>query len=123
MALASAKIDDSEWSNFQIIPAPTPTPDNARAAKLVDPGFGRVFTDHMAIIRYDQTNGWHNPRIESRANFPLDPAAAVLHYAQEIFEGLKAYQARRRRCEPVSPRRQCPALSGLRRAHGDGAAA
>jgi branched-chain amino acid aminotransferase len=62
-----------------------------RAAKLKDPGFGRVFTDHMAIVRYNQTDGWHGARIESRANFPLDPAAAVLHYAQEIFEGLKAY--------------------------------
>ena len=61
------------------------------AARLVDPGFGRVFTDHMAIVRYSTAKGWHDARIESRANFPLDPALAVLHYAQEIFEGLKAY--------------------------------
>ena len=59
-----------------------------RVARLVDPGFGRVFTDHMAIVRYDQGKGWHGARVESRANFPLDPATAVLHYAQEIFEGL-----------------------------------
>ncbi len=46
----------------------------------------------MAIVRYNQAKGWHGARVESRANFPLDPAAAVLHYAQEIFEGLKAYK-------------------------------
>jgi len=77
---------------FEIQPATNPTPEKDRAAKLVDPGFGRVFTDHMAIVRYDQTKGWHGARVESRAHFALDPATAVLHYAQEIFEGLKAYK-------------------------------
>ncbi|MDR3488285.1 MAG: branched-chain amino acid aminotransferase [Bradyrhizobium sp.] len=77
---------------FEIQPATNPTPEKERAARLVDPGFGRIFTDHMAIVRYDQANGWHGARIEARANFPLDPATAVLHYAQEIFEGLKAYK-------------------------------
>jgi branched-chain amino acid aminotransferase len=77
---------------FEIQPATNPTPEKDRAAKLVDPGFGRVFTDHMAIVRYDQAKGWHGARVESRANFALDPATAVLHYAQEIFEGLKAYK-------------------------------
>jgi branched-chain amino acid aminotransferase len=78
--------------NFEILPSANPTSETERTAKLKDPGFGRVFTDHMAIVRYNQTEGWHGARIESRANFPLDPAAAVLHYAQEIFEGLKAYK-------------------------------
>ncbi len=77
---------------FEIKPTAHPTSDQDRAAKLADPGFGRVFTDHMAIVRYAQGRGWHDARIESRANFPLDPALAVLHYAQEIFEGLKAYK-------------------------------
>ena len=77
---------------FEIQPTSNPTSDKDRAAKLVDPGFGRVFTDHMAIVRYNQAKGWHGARVESRANFPLDPALAVLHYAQEIFEGLKAYK-------------------------------
>jgi branched-chain amino acid aminotransferase len=77
---------------FEIRPAANPTPEKERTAKLADPGFGRVFTDHMSIVRYSQANGWHDARVESRANFPLDPAAAVLHYAQEIFEGLKAYK-------------------------------
>ena len=76
---------------FEIRPSANPTSEKERAAKLENPGFGRVFSDHMAIVRYSQGEGWHSARIESRANFPLDPAGAVLHYAQEIFEGLKAY--------------------------------
>lgn len=78
---------------FDIQPASNPTPEKDRVAKLVDPGFGRVFTDHMAIVCYSQARGgWYDARIEARANFQLDPAGAVLHYAQEIFEGLKAYK-------------------------------
>jgi branched-chain amino acid aminotransferase len=87
-----AKIDGEALPTFAIQPAPHPTPEKERVARLVDPGFGRIFTDHMAIVRYSHANGWHNARVESRANFPLDPATAVLHYAQEIFEGLKAYK-------------------------------
>ena len=94
---------------FEIQPAANPTSEKERTAKLADPGFGRIFTDHMAIVRYNQAKGWHGARVESRANFPLDPAAAVLHYAQEIFEGLKAYK-RDNGAEPVPPRRQCKAL-------------
>src|SRR6202012_2654906 len=77
---------------FDIHPSSNPTSEKDRTAKLVDPGFGRVFSDHMSIVRYNQAKGWHDARVESRANFPLDPALAVLHYAQEIFEGLKAYK-------------------------------
>src|SRR5579862_7156865 len=77
---------------FSCSPASNPVASDTRAELLKNPGFGRVFTDHMAVVRYSQTNGWHGARVESRANFPLDPATAVLHYAQEIFEGLKAYK-------------------------------
>ncbi|MDX2156467.1 MAG: branched-chain amino acid aminotransferase [Hyphomicrobiaceae bacterium] len=63
-----------------------------RAKLLADPGFGRVFTDHMAVIRYSEGKGWHDARVTARKPLLLDPAAAVLHYAQEIFEGLKAYR-------------------------------
>jgi branched-chain amino acid aminotransferase len=59
---------------------------------MANPGFGRVFTDHMVTIRYAEGKGWYEPRVEARAPIPMDPAAAVLHYAQEIFEGLKAYR-------------------------------
>jgi branched-chain amino acid aminotransferase len=91
-AAASAAESVAGGLNFEIVPAASPTSEADRTAKLKDPGFGRVFTDHMALLRYSQGKGWHSARIESRANFPLDPAAAVLHYAQEIFEGLKAYK-------------------------------
>jgi len=77
---------------FDIRPTSSPTSEKDRAEKLANPGFGRVFTDHMSIVRYSQAKGWHDARVEARANFPLDPALAVLHYAQEIFEGLKAYR-------------------------------
>jgi len=77
---------------FEIRTTAKPTPERERAAKLADPGFGRVFTDHMAVVRYHQAKGWHSACVESRANLPVDPALAVLHYAQEIFEGLKAYK-------------------------------
>ena len=63
-----------------------------RAKLLADPGFGRVFTDHMAVVRYSEGKGWHDAKITARKPLMLDPAAAVLHYAQEIFEGLKAYK-------------------------------
>jgi branched-chain amino acid aminotransferase len=69
----------------------TPVSDVERAALLADPGFGQIFTDHMATIRYVEGKGWHDARIEPYGPIPLSPAAAVLHYAQEIFEGMKAY--------------------------------
>ena len=55
-------------------------------------GFGRVFTDRMLLVEWTQDKGWHNARIKPYEPFVLDPAALVLHYAQEIFEGLKAYK-------------------------------
>ena len=78
--------------NFAFDPNPDPVAANERAARLADPGFGRVFTDHMALIRYDDARGWHDAQITARKPLTLDPATAVLHYAQEIFEGLKAYK-------------------------------
>ena len=92
MGVSFDQIDGAAWLKFEIQPAANPTSEKERAARLVDPGFGRIFTDHMAVVRYNQAKGWHGARVESRANFPLDPATAVLHYAQEIFEGLKAYK-------------------------------
>jgi len=71
---------------------PNPVDPSERAARLVDPGFGRVFTDHMVTIRYSDDKGWYDAKVGPRAPLSLDPATAVLHYAQEIFEGLKAYR-------------------------------
>ena len=71
---------------------PAPVPANERAALLENPGFGRVFSDHMATVRYGEDHGWRDARIEPRAPLSMDAATSVLHYAQEIFEGLKAYR-------------------------------
>ncbi|MEZ5655284.1 MAG: branched-chain amino acid aminotransferase [Sphingobium sp.] len=74
-------------------PNPAALGDEQRAALMADPGFGRVFTDHMVTIRWTEGKGWHDAQVRAREPFTLDPASAVLHYAQEIFEGLKAYRA------------------------------
>jgi branched-chain amino acid aminotransferase len=78
--------------DFEIRPNPAPVAASERSAQLVNPGFGRIFTDHMVTVRYADGKGWYDARVEARQPIALDPAAAVLHYAQEIFEGLKAYQ-------------------------------
>ena len=64
--------------------------DERRAEILAAPGFGRYFTDHMVVIDYAD-GAWSDPRVVPYGPFSLDPATMVLHYAQEIFEGLKAY--------------------------------
>jgi branched-chain amino acid aminotransferase len=76
---------------FSCRPTSRPVSADARAALLKDPGFGRVFSDHMVTIRWTQDRGWHDAEVRAREPISLDPAAAVLHYGQEIFEGLKAY--------------------------------
>ena len=55
-------------------------------------GFGKIFTDHMFLMDYTAGEGWHDARIVPYAPLPLDPATVVFHYAQEIFEGMKAYR-------------------------------
>ncbi|MBO9707622.1 MAG: branched-chain amino acid aminotransferase [Caulobacter sp.] len=81
-----------QTSSFTHLPHPNPVSAEKRAELLANPGFGRVFTDHMVTIRYKEGLGWHDAKVEPRAPIPMDPASAVLHYAQEIFEGLKAYR-------------------------------
>ena len=77
---------------FAFEPSANPVPDVERTALLADPGFGKVFTDHMAIVHYDEARGWHDARIVARGPLPMEPGSSVFHYAQEIFEGLKAYR-------------------------------
>jgi branched-chain amino acid aminotransferase len=79
--------------DFEIHRNPAPASDTERQGLLANPGFGRVFTDHMVTIRYADSKGWYDARVEPRGPIMLDPASAVLHYAQEIFEGLKAYRS------------------------------
>ena len=78
--------------SFTRLPHPAPVASDVRAAVVADPGFGKVFTDHMVVIDWEEGKGWHNATIGPRGPLSLDPAASVLHYAQEIFEGLKAYR-------------------------------
>ena len=55
-------------------------------------GFGKVFSDHMFLMNYNEGLGWHDPRIVPYGPFELAPSSVVFHYAQEIFEGMKAYR-------------------------------
>ena len=80
MELEIQKVDPSRKK-------PIPTDDS----KL---GFGQVFSDHMFMMEYDAGKGWHSAHIEPYRNLELDPAAMVLHYGQEAFEGLKAYRGK-----------------------------
>lgn len=78
--------------DFKTLSHPDPTPTDTRTAQMAQLGFGTLFTDHMVTIRYTEDTGWHDATLGPRGPIALDPAAAVLHYAQEIFEGLKAYR-------------------------------
>ncbi len=70
-------------------------PPDKRKAKPIDEsrlGFGKIFSDHFFTMPYHKGRGWHDPLIEPYRSLQLDPTAMCLHYAQEIFEGLKAYR-------------------------------
>jgi branched-chain amino acid aminotransferase len=78
--------------DIQVNQHPSPRSDQEVAEILANPGFGKHFTDHMFVAEWTPESGWHNARIQPYGPFTLDPAAAVLHYAQEVFEGLKAFR-------------------------------
>src|SRR6202034_3636701 len=82
----------SDVLEFTVSRTANPASDDARQAILADPGFGKYFTDHMVSIDYADGQGWHNARVIPYGPIELDPSAIVLHYAQEVFEGLKAYR-------------------------------
>ncbi|HWQ58275.1 MAG TPA: branched chain amino acid aminotransferase, partial [Clostridia bacterium] len=56
--------------------------------------FGQNFSDHMFVMDYDEGRGWHDGRIIPYGNIEIDPASCVLHYAQMMFEGMKAYKTK-----------------------------
>ena len=85
-------MDVQQTSRFTVTRSNKAVSADQRAVLLADPGFGKLFTDHMVTIRYTEGQGWHSHAIGPREPFQLDPACAVLHYAQEIFEGMKAYR-------------------------------
>ncbi len=65
--------------------------NSLKQKKMENLKFGEQFSDRMFVMEYSPAQGWHNPRIEQFANFQMSPATMALHYAQEIFEGMKAY--------------------------------
>lgn len=77
---------------FTVLRAVNPATDAQRESMLREPGFGKYHTDHMVSIDYAEGRGWHNARVIPYGPIELDPSAIVLHYAQEVFEGLKAYR-------------------------------
>src|SRR4051794_13831819 len=77
---------------FTLTRSASPASDEVRADVLADPGFGRFHTDHMVSIDYVEGRGWHDAAVIPYGPIQLEPSAIVLHYAQEVFEGLKAYR-------------------------------
>jgi branched-chain amino acid aminotransferase len=78
--------------DISITPREDRTSPERLAEILAAPGFGIHFTDHMYVAEWTPESGWHDARVTAYAPLTLDPATAVLHYAQEIFEGMKAYR-------------------------------
>jgi branched-chain amino acid aminotransferase len=78
--------------DISTVPTAHPRTAEELAAILADPGFGIHFTDHMCTVEWTPDQGWHDARITAYGPLTLDPATAVLHYAQETFEGMKAYR-------------------------------
>ena len=76
---------------FDVRPGTTLVNAERRAEILANPAFGKVFTDHMVTASYTAGQGWHDAALTPYAPVTLDPASAVLHYGQTVFEGLKAY--------------------------------
>src|SRR5262245_8964020 len=77
---------------FTVARNPQPATDEQRTAIMTNPPFGQHHTDHMVSITYIEGKGWHDAQVLPDGPIELDPSALVLHYAQQVFEGLKAYR-------------------------------
>ncbi|MGW1776840.1 branched-chain amino acid aminotransferase [Streptomyces sp. NPDC002104] len=77
---------------IELKPSSNPLSAAEREAILASPGFGRHFTDHMVTVKWTEGRGWHDAELVPYAPLSMDPANMTLHYAQTIFEGLKAYK-------------------------------
>jgi branched-chain amino acid aminotransferase len=77
---------------IRVLPSERPVPTQERARRMTQPGFGRVFTDHMVTARWTRDRGWQDATLQPYGPLALDPAAVGLHYGQSIFEGFKAYR-------------------------------
>ena len=78
--------------SFTVTTNPSPATQERFDAIMANPGFGEYFTDHMAVATWTKDAGWAEAEIKPYGPFLMDPATAVLHYAQEVFEGMKAYR-------------------------------
>ena len=72
-------------------PNPNPLTDEDRDAKIAAGGFGKYYTDNMVVLEWSEVSGWGEAELKAYGPITLDPATAVFHYGQEIFEGMKAY--------------------------------
>ena len=77
---------------FKVTRNSKPTPDAEREAVIANPTFGTHFTDHQVVVVWEKGKGWHSAEVIPYGPILMDPSAAVLHYGQEIFEGIKAYR-------------------------------
>ena len=77
---------------FKVTRNPKPTPDAEREKIIANPTFGTHFTDHQVVVVWEKDKGWHSHQVIPYGPILMDPSAAVLHYGQEIFEGIKAYR-------------------------------
>ncbi|KQT91028.1 branched-chain amino acid aminotransferase [Marmoricola sp. Leaf446] len=78
--------------DISVTTSTSPRSESELAEILANPGFGTHFTDHMLTVEWTPEQGWHDARVTAYGPLSLDPATAVLHYAQETFEGMKAYR-------------------------------
>lgn len=79
-------------STLEIRPSEHAASAEERAKRMTDPGFGRIFTDHMVVVPYTEGQGWGRGLLQAYGPIEMDPASSVLHYGQAIFEGFKAYK-------------------------------
>lgn len=77
---------------FSVTRSTNPTPESEREAILANPAFGTHFTDHQVVVVWEKDSGWHSAQVIPYGPILMDPSSSVLHYGQEIFEGIKAYR-------------------------------
>lgn len=78
--------------DFKVTRNSNPTPDAEREAVIANPTFGTHFTDHQVVVVWEREKGWHSAEVIPYGPIQMDPSSSVLHYGQEIFEGIKAYR-------------------------------
>lgn len=100
---------------FTVEPRSSASSPERIAEVLAAPKFGAVFTDHMARIEWDEDSGWHDGKVVAYGPLQIDPAMSVLHYGQEIFEGMKAYKHADGSIWTFRPQRNSARLNGSAR--------